>query len=213
MLMQPTSIPPLHSSEPGQPAWRIALFYPEQGGWTEADYFALDGGPLVEFSDGCVEVLDMPSKEHQRMAQFLFVLLRQYVIEHRCGEVFMAPLPVRLWPRKFREPDVVYVARGRGEIDGYPDSADLVIEIVSPGIENRRRDLETKPVEYARAGIAEYWAVDPETETVTAHHLVGSQYRTTTFTKTDSAVSKTLPGFEVPVSDILSSASSAAENH
>ena len=61
----------------GQPAWRIALFYPKQGGWTEADYLALEGGPLVEFDSGCVEVLDMPTKEHQRIVQLLLILLQQ----------------------------------------------------------------------------------------------------------------------------------------
>ena len=200
-----------HTSAPateelGKPAWRIALFYPEQGGWTEADYFGLDGGPLVEFDEGSVEVLDMPTKEHQRIVQFLFVLMAQWVSEHHLGEVFIAPLPVRLWPRKFREPDVVFVANGRSETDGYPNGADLVVEVVSPGQENRRRDIEIKSVEYAQACIAEYWLVDPENRSMTIHRLSDNQYDKVTHNDASTVESVLIPGFKVSVAAILAAA-------
>ncbi len=150
----------------GQPAWRVALFYPRQGSWTEADYLGLDGGPLVEFENGAIEVLDMPSKEHQRIVQFLYRWLFQFVSTANLGEVFIAPLPVRLWQEKYREPDVVFVRSGRQEHLGYPDGADLVIEVVSPDRESRRRDNVIKRSEYARAKIAEYWIVDPEQQLI-----------------------------------------------
>ena len=79
---------PVDFPKAGEPAWRIALFYPQQGGWSEADYLNLDGGPLVEFENGFVEVLDLPTKEHQRIVQFLFVLLRAFVSANSRGEVF-----------------------------------------------------------------------------------------------------------------------------
>ena len=136
----------------GEPAWRVALFFPEQGGWTEADYWALEGGPLVEYDSGYIEVLDLPTKQHQRMAQFLFTALQAYVSSGRYGEVFMAPLPVRLWAGKYREPDVVFVSDDRGETDGYPDGADLVMEVVSQGLESRRRDIEIKSGRVSSSG-------------------------------------------------------------
>ena len=43
---------PVDFPKAGEPAWRIALFYPEQGEWTESDYLNLDGGPLVELESG-----------------------------------------------------------------------------------------------------------------------------------------------------------------
>ena len=190
----------------GKPAWRVALFYPEQGGWTEADYFGLEGGPLVEFDDGSVEVLDMPTKEHQRIVQFLFVLMAHCVSEHRLGEVFIAPMPVRLWPRKFREPDVVFVGNGRSETDGYPNGADLVLEVVSPGKKNRRRDIEIKSVEYAKAGIAEYWLIDLENRSLTVHLLSGNQYDKVTYSDAATVESIRIPGFQVSVAAILAAA-------
>jgi Uma2 family endonuclease len=198
---------PVDFPKAGEPAWRIALFYPEQGGWSEADYLNLDGGPLVEFENGFVEVLDLPTKEHQRIVQFLFVLLRAFVSANSCGEVFVAPLPVRLSPGKFREPDIVFVDADRGEYKGVPDGADLVVEVVSAAADGRRRDTQTKVAEYAAAGISEYWIIDPERETITINHLVNHSYDSViSFQRGDLAKSQRLPGFEVAVDDVLNSA-------
>ena len=58
--------PDVTNDDLGEPTWRIALFYPQQGGWTEADYFELQGGPLVEYDDGCVEVLEIKPIEYAK---------------------------------------------------------------------------------------------------------------------------------------------------
>ena len=198
---------PADSPKAGEPAWRIALFFPEQGGWSEEDYLNLDGGPLVEFEHGFVEVLDLPTKEHQRIVQFLFVLLHAFVSRNTDCEVFVAPLPVRLRPGKFREPDIVFVDAGRAEYKGIPDGADLVVEVISAAADGRRRDMQVKFTEYAAAGIAEYWIVDPENETIIVNHLVDHSYASSrTFQRADTAMSQRLPGFSVAVDDVLNSA-------
>jgi Uma2 family endonuclease len=198
---------PIDFPKAGEPAWRIALFFPQQGGWTESDYLNLEGGPLVEFESGFVEVLDLPTKEHQRIVQFLFVLLRAFVAVNSGGEVFVAPLPVRLSPGKFREPDIVYVDADRGEYKGVPDGADLVVEVVSAGVDGRRRDTQTKVSEYATAGISEYWIIDPEQEMITVHRLLNHSYDLVfSFRRGEMATSQRLPGFEVSVDAVLNSA-------
>jgi Uma2 family endonuclease len=198
---------PIDFPKAGEPAWRIALFFPQQGGWTESDYLNLEGGPLVEFDSGFVEVLDLPTKEHQRIVQFLFVLLRAFVAANSGGEVFVAPLPVRLSPGKFREPDIVYVDAERGEYKGVPDGADLVVEVVSAGVDGRRRDTQTKVSEYATAGISEYWIIDPEQEMITVHRLLNHSYDLVfSFRRGEMATSQRLPGFEVSVDAVLNSA-------
>ena len=180
------------------------MFFPQQGGWTEADYFALEGGPLVEFDNGFIEVLDLPTKEHQRIVQCLLFLLASHIRERDLGEVFVAPLPIRLWPRKYREPDVVYLAHGRSETDGYSNGADLAIEVLSPGAENRRRDQVIKVDEYAKAGISEYWIVDTEERRITVLTLHDDHYVVHgNFNDTETAISKLLPDFRVPVAKAL----------
>lgn len=194
-------------SQPGEPPWDIALLFPLQGSWTEDDYLELGTNRLVEFSDGCIEVLPMPTKLHQRIVRSLFLLLQQFVSAHASGEVFFAPLPIRLWPGKFREPDIVYVRPERAEYRGQPEGADLAIEVVSEGEVNRRRDLETKPSEYARACIAEYWIVDPEQQQITVLVLEGKIYRQLgVFGVDDDATSVLLPGFAVRVTDVFAGA-------
>lgn len=79
MASRPERQPTSNGLAPGEPAWGVALLFPPQGSWTEADYLDLDAGRLVEFSSGCVEVLDVPTKAHQRIVRFLFQLLHQHI--------------------------------------------------------------------------------------------------------------------------------------
>lgn len=191
-------------SQPGEPPWNVALLFPLQGSWTERDYLELGTNHLVEFSNGSIEVLPMPTKAHQRIVRALFVSLQQFVAACAVGEVFFAPLPVRLWPGKFREPDLVYVRPERGEYCGQPEGADLAVEVISPGDENRRRDLETKRWEYAQAGIPEYWIVDPEKRQITVLVLDGPTYREHgVFVLSDVVTSVVLPGLALPVAEVL----------
>ena len=126
-----------------------------QGQWSELEYLTLRGNQLVEFVDGKVEVLRMPGQRHQRAVALLFQLLAAFVAAGRRGEVLMAPLPVRLWPGKYREPDLVFMvaAHRQRQHEQYWDGADLVIEVVSP--DDPERDWVVKRQEYARAGIPE----------------------------------------------------------
>ena len=73
----------------GEPAWEIARLFPNQGFWSEEDYLALDGNHLVEFSDGYVEVLPMPTTSHQRIVLFLYEMLRLFIFPGKLGEVLV----------------------------------------------------------------------------------------------------------------------------
>ncbi len=197
------------TSKPGEPVWDIAYLFPPQGSWTEDDYLELDTARLVEFSDGSVEVLPMPTKLHQRIVRFLFLLFDQFVSDRNLGEVLFSPLPVRLWPGKFREPDILFLRSGRGEYRGRPEGADLVVEVISEGEVNRRRDLQIKPPEYAKAGIPEYWIVDPEKQEIMVLALEDGTYQKHgIFGLQQRATSLVLPGFEVSVQEVFASGQS-----
>jgi Uma2 family endonuclease len=192
----------------GEPPWNVAFLYPPQGEWTEEDYLILDSScenRMLELVDGFLEVLPMPDVYHQRIVGFLLSLMSEFVTSHGLGEVLHAPLPVRLWDRHMREPDLVYLRKGRIQNPRKPpQGADLAIEVVSPGEKNRERDLETKPVEYARAGIQEYWIVDPENESIIVLVLDGTAYREHgVFRAGSKASSVLLVGFEVDVAQVF----------
>ncbi len=196
----------------GQPVWRLATKYPGQGSWTEADYFEIEGsgGPLVEFDGGIVEVHDMPTIEHQRILKYVYRILDDYVESNQLGEVLFAPLPVKLWGSKYREPDIIYLAKGRPvekhSAEKYPEGADLVVEIVSPGDASRTRDLKTKLIEYAEAKIDEYWIIDPEQQRVLVGQLESQAYKLAEFGPGQRLSSQLLPGIQLDVTAILDAA-------
>jgi Uma2 family endonuclease len=114
-------------------------------------------------------------------------------------------MPVRLWEKQMREPDIVHLASHRiKDKTKPPEGADLVIEVVSPDPKDRKRDLKEKPRVYAKAGIPEYWIVDPKKETITVLTLSGKAYKVHgVFKEGDDATSKLLKGFKVAVSDVF----------
>jgi Uma2 family endonuclease len=192
-----------------EPTWEIAYLFPNQGNWSEEDYLALNGNSLVEFSDGFLEVLPMPTTSHQLLVLHLYGLLLAFTSAGGLGTVVVAPLRVRLWRGKFREPDVVFMRAEHADRIGeeFWKGADLVMQVVSHDEEDRRRDLVTKRREYARAGIAEYWIVDPQDERITVLRLSGKRYVVHgEFAKGTAASSHLLRGFSVDVSEAFAQA-------
>jgi Uma2 family endonuclease len=164
---------------------------------------------MVEFSDGCLEVLPMPTILHQLIVEFLHSRLKAFLQSRSIpGRVLFAPLPLKLRPGKFREPDIVYLnPRRLTNLTGHAEGADLVMEVVSEGADNRQRDLDIKPREYAAAGIAEYWIVDPQEQQVTVFTLDGKEYRSReTFGRDESATSVFFQGFSIEVSELFDAA-------
>lgn len=164
----------------GEPAWEIATLFPSQGDWTVEEYLALTDSTnrLIEYTDGRIEVLEMPTVAHQLILSHLFVLLHEFVKARGLGVVLSAGTRVQADVKKFREPDVLYVSRERLAMSGnrYVQGADLAIEIVSDDAESRDRDLVQKRSDYAAAGIAEYWIVDPREKRITVLTLTGDAY-------------------------------------
>lgn len=194
------------ASRPGEPTWEIASFFPRQGKWTEAEYLALNTNHLVELSGGCLEFLPMPTHAHQMVLAYLYELLKAFVAANAPGVVCFSALPVRLGPGHYREPDLLYMREAnRHRIRAYWDGADLVMEVVSPS--RPEHDRETKRVEYAQAGIPEYWIVDIVIGRIQVLVLDGQAYRLHgDFGPGELATSATLPGFSVSVDEVLAAA-------
>lgn len=190
-----------------QPRWttEVAQLWPPQGQWTETAYFELpDTNRIVELSEGELTVMPPPSFTHQRVLDNLYSLLKAFVQEHALGVTAFAPLAVRLWPGKIREPDILFYAEQHLErigvlVSGPPD---LAVEILSPG--TRQVDRQEKFFEYAQAGIGEYWIVDPEAKTIEVYALVEGAYELHDRGRPGAqAASRLLSGFAVNVADVF----------
>lgn len=201
-----TPAPAIPAPATPEPAWDIARLFPAQGHWSVAEYFALPGNHLIEYSDGYIEVLPMPSETHQLIVARLYHLLHQFITANRLGIALFAPLRVQLWENKYREPDIVFMldkhAYRRGE--QFWQGADLVMEVMSP--DDPKRDADTKKREYAQANIPEYWLIDPAAKSVTVltQDKPGQAYRIHgVFQNTGQAGSVLLPGFAIAVDQLF----------
>jgi Uma2 family endonuclease len=193
---------PLSAIEP-QPAWEVAFLFPNQGDWSEFEYLALDTNRLVELFDGNLKVLPMPTFSHQQIVVLLFEMLKAFVTKRELGIVLIAPLPMRIRDRTYREPDVVFFSRNHliPPDEKYLRGANLVIEVVSDDDESHKRDYDEKRVDYAEVGIPEYWIVDPQTERITVLTLSDKRYQVHgEFATGQVATSVQLVGFSVDVS-------------
>jgi len=175
--------------------------------WTEELYlvFSENLNRPIELSDGRMVILPMPNAEHQDILLELAARAKIWLQQTNMGRVMVAPHPIRLWPGKYREPDIMIWRTENlhriGEKDS--DPPDLAVEIHSPS--NPEPDQETKFQEYAQAGIPEYWMIDPQARMISVYSLENRVYKLVSrFRPDDRAKSLVLAGFEIAVDDLFS---------
>lgn len=179
---------------------------PLQGLWTVDQYLKLTDHThcLVEFSDGNLEVLPIPTQRHQMILAFLYRVFFAF-LHPRGGLVLFAPLRLQVSPAAFREPDLLLLLRAddpRAQ-NRYWLGADLVLEVVSE--DDPERDTVDKVRDYAGAGIPEYWIVNPQDETITLLSLTDNAYTPLgVFRRGDQVTSALLEGFSMSVDEAFS---------
>lgn len=167
-------------------------------------YLALPDEGIVEWVDGEV-IRHMPATaSHQDIVGLLFALIRDFVNVFGLGRVLLAPFEVKLWPSgPAREPDILFVGQDRlsslynQRFEGGPS---LVVEVVSPG--SVTIDRVDKFREYERAGVGEYWIIDPRHQKQQADFYVrDDQGHFTPVEIDDDGVyaSALLPGFRLQI--------------
>jgi Uma2 family endonuclease len=167
-----------------------------------------DDGNRYEVIEGELFVSCSASLTHQSVSGNIFRSIDTYLLKNPIGKLWATPGVI------FSElngviPDLVFVSHERrpeiasGErITGPPD---LVIEIVSPGAENQRRDRIAKLQLYAKYGVKEYWIVDFEKRTIEVYQLLGQTLELQSIlTEKDEITSSVLPGYSCKVETIFS---------
>jgi Uma2 family endonuclease len=145
-----------------------------------------------------------PHFEHQAACTKGSRALDEWNDESQLGRVFVAP-GVIFSRADGVMPDVVWVSHERlaqiadssGHLRGAPE---LVIEVLSPGRANERRDRETKLKRYGREDVEEYWFLDWRARTVLVYRRSGAALaRVALLTAGDVLTAPLLPGFGLPV--------------
>ena len=167
-----------------------------------------EDGQRHELIEGDHHVTPAPNTRHQEISLNLTRYLGPFVADQGLGKLFVAPFDVVLGPTDVVQPDLLFLRNEHLErlteahLRGAPD---LAVEIVSES--TRGRDEITKRHLYARHGVAEYWIVDPVTETVKVHRLAeeGGYHRVAELRNEagDSLDSPLFPGFSLPLGDLF----------
>ena len=180
--------------------------------WTSADLEVLpDDGKQYEIIDGELYVSRKPDLEHQLTSGHIFVALHQWSRATGSGVAIIEPGII------FAEdddvaPDVVWVSHSRlaairgtdGKLHAAPE---LVVEVLSPGATNERRDREAKLKLYSRQGVHEYWIADWQHRQVQAFRRQNAAlHLAATLFAQDILESPLLPGFSCPVADLFPAA-------
>ena len=179
-----------------------------QGCWRDDDYLWLTDRcrRLVEFTDGYLEMLPMPTRGHQRILAFLYSAFQAF-LNTAGGEALFAPLRLRIRAGKYREPDLLAMRDARDARSGerFWTGANVVAEVVSA--DDTQRDFVDKRSDYAEASIPEYWIVDPRTETITVLELAQGKYvEHGVHRRGERAASLAIPGLGVDVDGVFDAA-------
>ncbi len=121
------------------------------------------------------------------------------------GLIFVPRAALWTGPATYVEPDLFYLSEKTWKTIDWqrPDTADIVVEVISPG--SAIYDRNTKADTYAALRVKELWLIDPRTETIEVRNLKrGSKIYGAGlfFEKGDNVISKVLPGFSPSVSEV-----------
>ena len=140
-----------------------------QTDWTVEMLDALpDDGDRYEIIDGELFVTPAPSDVHQLVVGALHARLRAYLRPFSVARAFTSPSDVRRADRRKNrvQPDVFAVRLTDAARPTYPfEQSDLLLAVEVESPSTRSYDHQTKRKLYLANGIAEYWIVDPETQT------------------------------------------------
>jgi len=180
--------------------------WPPQGKWTYEDYRRLpDDGWRYEIIEGELYMCPAPEPIHQEYGGEMFAALREFGKKHDAGKAYMAPIDVILSDLATPvQPDVLFICKERlqivkkGRIEGAPD---IIVEILSPS--NWVTDRREKFKIYAKAGVPEYWIVNPSARTIELFVLREDRYDLIgKYNVGETVRSEVLSGFAVNVEEI-----------
>jgi Uma2 family endonuclease len=176
------------------------------------EYLAYDDGSdtRYELVDGELVAMPPESPENLMLARFLLAELMKHVPLTLIA--YNTEVEVSGRRARCRVPDLlVHTEASLAALAGatratitrdMPPPA-LVVEVVSPGANNRSRDYRHKHTEYAARGIAEYWIIDPEERQVTVCQWVDGQYEDVIVKGAEPLPSVVIPALTLTVDQLF----------
>ncbi len=173
--------------------------------WTTSDLELLpESSNRYEIIDGELFVTKAPHWGHQNAGGNAYAELRDWSLSTQLGKAVQAP-GVIFSDADNVIPDVVWVsterlANGLDEAGHLTLAPDLVVEVLSPGTQNERRDREAKLKLYSERGVQEYWILDWRSQQLEVYRRQNALLKLVyTLFATDTLTSPLLPGFSCSV--------------
>ena len=164
-----------------------------------------DDDHIYELLDGEIVKYSAPESRHQIVLANLHLIMGSHVKQKKLGRVLFAPLSVMLGEHSAPQPDLLFVATknlSRIEKKCVMGAPDLVVEIISPG--SVVRDRVQKRGIYEKAGVPEYWIIDPKYFSVEIYQHTPSGYTLFHDVEGEGVVkSKIIKGLKIDVQDIF----------
>lgn len=171
--------------------------------YTLHDIEKLPEGVLAELIDGKLFIWNAPSRIHQSIVTQLIFHICTHIHNNRgTCQVFPAPFGVRLLKNEdtLVLPDISVICNpdilNEHGCDGAPD---WIIEIASKS--NYAHDYITKFAKYQKAGVKEYWIIDPEDKKILVYNFLNPA-KTNTYNITDKVPSNTLDGLVIELNNL-----------
>lgn len=173
---------------------------------TIKEYKLLPENAPYQLIEGEFVMTPAPSPFHQIISANLFKAIAKFVDGKAAGIALYSPLDVYLGDENALQPDIVFISKQRQDIienDGIHGAPDMVIEILSPS--TAYYDIRKKFRIYEKAGVKEYWIVDPEMKSVELFSLTeqGTFLLSAGHTELRIASSGILSGFEISLEEIF----------
>jgi Uma2 family endonuclease len=166
-------------------------------------------GWRYELINGVLIVSPPPLENERDPNDELAYLLRTYRDAHPEGWCLDATLPeqtVITGKNRRRADRVIWVGLGRQPRP--KDVPTIVIEFVSEGKRDRKRDYEEKRDEYIAIGVGEYWIIDRFQRTLTIYARQKARVRKRVVKEKETYTTGLLPGFKLPLARLLAVADS-----
>jgi Uma2 family endonuclease len=176
--------------------------------YTLEEFWALPEPPdhsKLELIAGVLYMTPPPGYTHDNAVSRLIRALSEYLTKSgNPGTLYVPRAAIWTSPNTYLEPDLFYVSsETEGTLDPqHRTTADLVIEVISPG--SAIYDRNTKADTYAALGIKELWLVDETAETIELRQQTAKTFADgVVFAKGEKLNSAVLPGLSLAVSQIF----------
>jgi len=171
--------------------------------YTFEDWLALDEDAWAELYDGVLCYLFTPTIEHQEIVGNLHLQMGNFLKGKQC-RVFLPPFGVRIFKDEDTVllPDILIIC-DKSKLEGrvVHGAPDFVLEVLSPS--TAKRDKLVKYKFYQKAGVREYWIIDPDEKILQAGVLSNGSYVTSMYDHEDKAPVSIIEGLEINLAEVF----------